>query len=99
MHGKDIAGRPDIYIKKYKTAIFVDSEFWHGKLYQEGISIPKTNQEYWIPKLEKNILRDIEVNDKLKKDGWHVLRFWEKDIKKNPDLIAQKIFTTLQSIR
>lgn len=81
LHGKNIFGKPDIYIKKYKIAIFVDSDFWHGRLYQEGKSIPKTNQEYWIPKLERNISRDIEVNKRLKEQGWIVLRYWESEIK------------------
>ena len=83
LHSKDVFGKPDIYIKKYKIAIFVDSDFWHGKLYQEGKSIPKTNQEYWIPKLERNILRDIEVNKTLKAQGWTVLRYWESELKKD----------------
>jgi len=92
IHGKDIIGKPDIYIKKYKLAVFADSEFWHGKLYKEGTSIPQINKEYWIPKLERNISRDIEVNKQLKQDGWKVLRFWEKDIRKNPNKIAEKIY-------
>ena len=60
LHAKDIIGKPDIYIKKYKIAIFVDSDFWHGRLYKEGKAIPKSNQDYWIPKLERNILRDYD---------------------------------------
>jgi DNA mismatch endonuclease (patch repair protein) len=61
LHGKDIFGKPDIYIKSKKIAIFVDSDFWHGKLYKEGKAIPKSNQEYWISKLERNIERDKKI--------------------------------------
>lgn len=82
LHGKTIFGKPDIYIKSKKIAIFVDSDFWHGRLYLEGRSIPKSNQDYWIPKLERNIERDKLVNQTLEKQGWVVLRFWESEIKK-----------------
>jgi len=89
---KDVFGKPDICIKKYKLAVFCDSEFWHGKFYLEG-KIPKNNREYWIKKLERNIQRDKEVNKKLQEDGWKVFRFWEKDIKQNTyDCVEQILF-------
>jgi DNA mismatch endonuclease (patch repair protein) len=66
---KDVYGKPDVCIKNKKIAIFIDSEFWHGKYLLEG-KIPKTNQEFWIKKLNRNIKRDKEVNGVLKKkDG------------------------------
>lgn len=95
IHGKDVFGKPDIYIKSKKIAIFIDSDFWHGRLYIEGKSIPKTNQGYWIPKLERNIKRDIEVTEKLQSDGWTVIRFWETDIKKNLDECADTVLSQL----
>lgn len=95
IHGKDIFGKPDIYIKSKKIAIFIDSDFWHGRLFKEGKSIPKTNQDYWIPKLERNIKRDIEVTEKLQSDGWTVIRFWETDIKKNLDKCADIVLNQL----
>jgi len=99
LHGKGIYGKPDIYIKKYKLAIFVDSDFWHGKLYREGKAVPKSNQEYWIPKLERNIQRDIEVNMELKNNGWTVMRFWESNIKKDVDQIADMIFEKISQLK
>jgi len=87
---KKIIGKPDIAFVGLKIAVFCDSEFWHGKDFLQG-KIPKTNQEYWIPKLQKNIVRDQEVNSMLKKGSWTVLRFWEKDIKKNVESIADQI--------
>ncbi len=98
LHGKGIFGKPDIYIKKYKIAIFIDSDFWHGKLYQEGKSIPKTHQEYWIPKLERNIARDIEVNKTLIAQGWTVLRYWESDIKTKLDICVSEIINIINSL-
>ncbi len=92
---KDIFGKPDICIKKYKIAVFCDSEFWHGKYFLEG-KVPKTNQDYWIPKLKRNIERDKKVNETLKKEGWTVLRFWEKEIRKNLDECVEKICNAIE---
>lgn len=52
---KDVFGKPDIYFKKKKIAIFSDSEFWHGKYYKEGKYIPKTNTKFWIEKILKEM--------------------------------------------
>lgn len=90
LHDRNIIGNPDIVFKKKKIAIFCDSEFWHGKKFLDG-EIPKTNVEFWTKKLTKNIERDIEVNNQLHNLGWIVLRFWEKDIRKNSIEIADKI--------
>lgn len=99
IHVKDVLGKPDICIKKYKLAIFIDSDFWHGRLYMEGKSIPKSNPEYWIPKLERNIQRDKEVTEKLLDDNWIVLRFWETDIKRESEEIAASIKNTIISLK
>lgn len=66
---KDIFGNPDLCFKKKKVAIFCDSEFWHGKNLLEKKYIPKTNTNFWIPKLKRNIERDLQVNKKLIEDG------------------------------
>ncbi len=73
---KDVFGKPDILFIGKRLAIFTDSEFWHGKQLLEGKYIPKTNTEFWVQKIKRNIERDKEVNEKLKNDGWKVLRFW-----------------------
>jgi DNA mismatch endonuclease (patch repair protein) len=93
---KDIFGKPDIVFKGKKLAIFADSEFWHGKQLLEGKYIPKTNTEFWVKKITRNIERDKEVNKNLKSDGWAVLRFWEADIRKDVSICADKIETTLK---
>ena len=78
-----VFGKPDFTFNKYKIAIFVDSEFWHGKDWEIRKYEIKSNQEFWIKKIERNIQRDIEVNEKLQNDGWTVLRFWGKELQKN----------------
>ena len=80
-HDKKVFGTPDLTFKKHKVAIFVDSEFWHGKNWDIRKNDHKSNIEFWHKKIERNIERDKEVNKKLKEDGWKVLRFWGKEIK------------------
>lgn len=78
-----VFGRPDFTFGKYKIAIFVDGEFWHGKDWDVRKNDHKSNQEFWLKKIERNIERDKEVNEKLNEQGWTVLRFWGKDIEKD----------------
>ena len=78
-----IYGKPDIVFIGKKVAVFCDSEFWHGYNWEERKKDFKSHQEFWIPKIERNMERDREVTEKLEAEGWTVLRFWGKDIKKN----------------
>lgn len=78
---KTVFGRPDLSFKRYKIAVFVDSEFFHGKDWQVNKHKIKSNREYWYKKIERNIQRDREVNDFLTSNGWIVIRLWTKDIK------------------
>ena len=82
---KTVFGHPDIAFIGKKVAIFVDSEFWHGYDWEHRKADFKSNQSFWIPKIERNMERDKEVNEKLKSEGWTVIRFWGKDIKKNTE--------------
>ncbi|AOC95020.1 Very short patch repair protein [Flavobacterium anhuiense] len=94
-NNKKIFGRPDLTFAKYKIAIFVDSEFFHGKDWKTEQLRIKTNREYWIPKIERNIQRDEEVNSFLIDKNWTVLRFWSKDIEKNLEVCVAKIEGTI----
>jgi len=67
--------RPDIVFTKQKIAIFIDGCFWHS-CPQHGTS-PKSNKEYWIPKLRENIARDRDSDIALISEGWLVVRIWE----------------------
>ncbi len=80
---RTVEGKPDLTFKKYKIAIFVDSEFFHGKNWQAEKYRIKSNRDFWWEKIEQNIKRDQFVNKQLKDDGWIVLRFWSNDIRKN----------------
>ena len=93
---KSIVGKPDIAFIKKKIAVFCDSEFWHGFDWERRKSDIKSNRDFWIPKIEKNIARDKEVNDALAADGWIVLRFWGHQITKDVKACADLIVTALK---
>lgn len=90
-NNNSVLGKPDLTFKKIKLAIFVDGEFWHGKDWEIRKKNLKTNQEYWIPKIERNMQRDIEVNLKLSERGWRILRFWSREVEKNLDTCISQI--------
>lgn len=92
---KLLPGKPDIAITKYKIAVFCDSDFWHGYNWENRSHRIKSNREYWIPKIERNMQRDCEVNELLIKEGWTVLRFWEYQIKKELPVCVEKIVSTI----
>ncbi len=71
-------GKPDVVLKKYKSVIFIDSCFWHGC--KEHCRMPKSNVDYWKPKIERNKRRDRKVNNYYRKEGWKLLRFWEHEL-------------------
>jgi len=86
---KNLLGKPDIAIKKYKLVVFLDSCFWHGC--DLHCIYPKSNTEYWNQKISRNIQRDIKVNDYYSEKGWHVLRIWEHDFKEDKYKVVDKI--------
>jgi DNA mismatch endonuclease (patch repair protein) len=69
--------RADIVFTRQRVAIFIDGCFWHGC--PAHATLPKTNTDYWLPKLQRNIERDRETNEMLLSAGWTVLRFWEHE--------------------
>jgi len=73
---KDLPGKPDIVLPKYKTVIFVNGCFWHKHDCPRFVW-PASNKEYWIPKIQKNAERDIENKRHLKELGWNVFTVWE----------------------
>lgn len=91
-----VYGKPDIVFIGKKVAIFCDSEFWHGYSWEENKDKIHSNKDFWIRKIESNMKRDEEVNKKLKKSGWKVLRFWGKDIMKNPLKCFEIIVSALE---
>ena len=101
-HGKDIPGKPDFVFRGKKIAIFCDGDFWHGNNWKlRGLKSLREELEnyddFWRNKITRNIERDKEVNRRLEDDGWLVLRFWESDIKSNPNRCANTVFQSYKS--
>lgn len=88
-HYKKIAGKPDLVFTKQKLAVFIDSEFWHGKDFH--IREERLPKVYWRDKIRRNIERDIKVSELLKDGGWGVIRIWAKDFAKDPDRYIKEI--------
>lgn len=76
-----VVGNPDYVFPKKKVAVFVDGCFWHGHDCRN--TRPDDNKDYWEKKRNRNIARDIEVNELLTKKGWTVIRIWECELKKD----------------
>ena len=96
-NSKYIFGHPDISVKGVKVVVFCDSEFWHGKDFEENEKKIQSNRDYWIPKIKRNIERDKEVNEKLTQEGYLIFRYWGGEIQKNLDKCVTEILKGLNS--
>ena len=94
---KSLPGKPDIVITKHKLAVFCDSDYWHGYDWENRHQRIKSNREYWIPKIERNMQRDKEVTAQLQAMGWTVLRFWEWQIRKHLDECVNTIMEAVEA--
>ncbi|HKP51286.1 MAG TPA: DNA mismatch endonuclease Vsr [Chloroflexia bacterium] len=87
---KDLPGKPDIVLPKYRTIIFVHGCFWHGhELCRKGTLRPKRNAEIWETKIQKNVARDLRVTDELHELGWRIIVIWECETKDKVALSAR----------
>ena len=94
---KDLPGKPDIVLKKYKTVIFVNGCFWHRHKNCKLATTPKTNTEYWVNKFNHNIENDQKNYEKLNVLGWHVIILWECELKDNFEEIMEQVISKLVS--
>lgn len=88
---KSLAGKPDIVLKKYRTAIFVNGCFWHRHKNCKYATIPKSNVEYWTKKFQRNAVNDAMNKDALEQQGWNVVVLWECELKKDFDQVMNKL--------
>jgi len=87
-NASNVPGHPDIWMKKYNTAVFVHGCFWHRHKNCKYATTPKTNVEFWNEKFRKNVERDNRVKEELENSGIRALIVWEctvKQMKKNPE--------------
>ena len=94
---KRFPGSPDIAITKYKIAVFVDGEFWHGKDWELRKTRLQRNRDYWIEKIEENINRDKRNDALLIEQGWIPIHFWEKDVLRKTGQCVSQITMMLES--
>jgi DNA mismatch endonuclease (patch repair protein) len=80
LHRKDLPGKPDIVLTRFRTIIFVHGCFWHHHSGCSNASLPKTRPDFWDAKLAGNVKRDERNLCQLKQLGWHVLIVWECEI-------------------
>lgn len=80
LHRKDLPGRPDIVLPKYRKVILVHGCFWHSHGCAKG-QPPKSRQDYWLPKLEANVNHDRDKTAQLEQLGWSVLIVWQCETK------------------
>lgn len=90
LHDKKLPGKPDIILPTYKTVIFVHGCFWHQHEGCKRATIPKSNIDYWKPKLAGNVARDVQHRANLEKLGWNVAVIWEYETKK-ADILIEKL--------
>lgn len=96
LHIKDLPGKPDLVFPKYKVAIFVHGCFWHGHTKNCKIAhIPKTRQDYWIPKIQRNIDRSSKQERELKKIGYKVILLWECQLKSQFEKVMDRVIKKL----
>lgn len=98
LHRKDLPGKPDLCLPKFKTVIFIHGCYWHRhKKCKKGQSSPSTNIEFWKEKFSKTVKRDAKNKRELEKLGWKVLTIWECEIK-NKELLEDNLLNPLKRI-
>jgi len=95
LHRRELPGRPDIVMPKYKTVIFVHGCFWHRHDACKYAYVPKSRNEFWERKFEENVERDKRNRESLKRMGWSVEIIWECETR-NPDSLLKRICNIFQ---
>ena len=87
---KSVPGKPDVVLRKYRTAVFVNGCFWHGHENCKKFSVPKTNTEFWSEKISRNRRRDAKNQEILTANGWQVIVIWECELDSDFEKTMQK---------
>ncbi len=82
IHNRKLPGNPDIVLPRFRTVIFVHGCYWHRHPGCREATIPRTNQDYWLPKFERTVQRDREAQQELLAHGWKVILLWECEIER-----------------
>lgn len=96
LHDKKLPGRPDIVLRKYRTAIFVHGCYWHRHPGCAKATTPGTRTDYWTAKFEGTVSRDREAISRLEASGWSALVVWECDLEREPTKTLQRLARELR---
>lgn len=105
LHRASLPGRPDLVFPRFRSVLFVDSDFWHARALVEGdeetfrATIRGQRQEWWVAKLTRNAARDREVTELLEAAGWRVIRVWESDVLEDAEEVARLVIAALDASR
>jgi DNA mismatch endonuclease (patch repair protein) len=86
LHARGLPGKPDIVMAGRRLAVFVHGCFWHGHDCARGARVPKANRDYWLAKVGRNRVRDVDTRARLEAAGWRVETVWECELKDRPAL-------------
>ena len=95
---KALPGSPDIALTKYRIAIFIDGEFWHGKDFEQRKTKLKNNKDYWIEKIQENIDRDLKNDKLLRQMEWYPIHFWSNDVIKYCNQCVEEVICLIDDI-
>lgn len=95
---KALPGSPDIALTKYRIAIFIDGEFWHGKDFEQRKTKLKNNKDYWIEKIQENIDRDLKNDKLLRQMNWYSIHFWSNDVIKYCNQCVEEVICLIDDI-
>ena len=90
---KALPGSPDIALAKYRIAIFIDGEFWHGKDFEQ-----RKTKDYWIEKIQENIDRDLKNDKLLRQMDWYPIHFWSNDVIKYCNQCVEEVICLIDDI-
>ncbi|MGM9857192.1 MAG: very short patch repair endonuclease [Candidatus Limisoma sp.] len=97
LYRKDLPGKPDIVLPKYRTVIFINGCFWHGHSGCKYATIPEANHDFWLAKISGNVERDKSNYAKLFELGWKVIEIWQCELK--PKFREQTLNNLLTELR
>lgn len=95
---KALPGSPDVALTKYRIAIFIDGEFWHGKDFEQRKTKLKNNKDYWIEKIQENIDRDFKNDKLLRQMDWYPIHFWSNDVIKYCNQCVEEVICLIDDI-
>ena len=91
-HVRSVVGTPDLAWPQRRVAVFVDSAWWHG---HPSRWTPGRHPKGWDEKIQRNMSRDVEVNESLRRDGWTVLRIWDFELERDLDACVDRVRSAL----